>query len=284
MADNTNPSPDNGQGGNNTPPAWTTGLDAAFVGHAQNKGWDKLAPDAAARAAVQAHREIETMVGVPGDRLLKLPAANADPKEWEPVYQRLGAPKEVKEYDFSSVKDKAGNPLDDDFAKVIAQSAFSQHLSKGAAIQLAKDIVAWKDGLEAQDNTVDQAAIAQEKAKLRESWGKFFDARMLIAKQVAQKFGFDEATIGALENQVGYFNVMRALSEIGSAIGEDTFINPGKSNNGALTKEQAAARIEELKRDETWVGAPNIAGSYLGGDGAKNREFQALLKIASGEA
>lgn len=266
------------------PPVWTTGLEAEFVGHAQNKGWDKLAPDAAAREAIKAHRHAELSLGVPADRVLKLPAADAKPEDWNPVYQRLGAPKEAKEYDFSTVKDKAGNPLDADLLEALRAASFENHLSKAAAAALAQKVSGWTDAQGAKAGTIDQAKIAEEKAALRDSWGKFYDARLIVAKQVAEKFGFTGDMLDVMEGQAGFAKVMKALSDIGSAIGEDRFINPGKAANGAMTKEQAIARKAELLSDSGWVGTEKTPGSYLGGDATKNQEFQALLKIIAGDA
>lgn len=275
---NPNPSPAP------SPTSWTTGLEAEFVGHAQNKGWDKLAPDAAAREAIKAHRHAELSLGVPADRVLKLPAADAKPEDWNPVYQRLGAPKEAKEYDFSTVKDKAGNPLDADLLEALRAASFENHLSKAAAAALAQKVSGWTDAQGAKAGTIDQAKIAEEKAALRDSWGKFYDARIIVAKQVAEKFGFTGDMLDVMEGQAGFAKVMKALSDIGSAIGEDRFINPGKAANGAMTKEQAIARKAELFSDSGWVGNAKTPGSYLGGDATKNQEFMALLKIIAGDA
>jgi Fe-S cluster assembly scaffold protein SufB len=57
------------------------------------------------RAAAKQAREAREAFRRAADRLVKLPAADAKPEDLRAFYERLGAPKEAKDYDLSAVKD-----------------------------------------------------------------------------------------------------------------------------------------------------------------------------------
>jgi hypothetical protein len=61
-----------GTGSTGTTDAWHTGLDSELIGHATNRGWDKLDGKAAAQAALKAHRDAERHLGVPAEQVLRL--------------------------------------------------------------------------------------------------------------------------------------------------------------------------------------------------------------------
>ena len=80
---------------------WHQGVDADLVGAWQNKGYDLTDPAKVAVETGKAWREAEKMIGVPRDQLVRLPHNTNDPAAWRPVWERLGAPKEAKDYDFA---------------------------------------------------------------------------------------------------------------------------------------------------------------------------------------
>lgn len=261
------------------PPApatsWTTGLDADVLGHVQNTGWATKTADEAAREASKAHREAAKFIGVPADQILRLPAKGAAPEAWTPVYERLGAPKEAKDYDFSTVKFKDGSVLDAGFVEAARKAAVKVHASKEGAIDIAREMVTLIEAQETSDATTSQAALLAEKSKLRDSWGKNYDSFEVVAKRTAEVLGVAPEAITALETQIGYAAVKQMFYNIGTKIGEDSFIRklPGSENSGAMTKEQASARKLELMGDAAW------SKRYLEGGVAEEREFQSLIRI-----
>ena len=157
---NPNPNPDP-----NPPAAWHAGLDAELVGHVTNRGWDKLDPAKAAVEAAKAHREAEKYLGVPADRLVRLPANLTDPVEMKPVWQKLGAPAEAKDYDFTSVKDAAGQPIAAPLAEAIRATAFAANVPKDVATQIAATVVKHFDGVTKETNAVVEAKLASLAAR-----------------------------------------------------------------------------------------------------------------------
>ena len=258
------------------------GYDPELVGHAQNRGWDKLDPKKAALEAVKAHREASKMIGLPENRLLRLPADATDEAGWKGVWSKLGAGKEAKDYDLNEVKFTDGKALEAPFADAIKASAFKNNLPKAAAVEFAKDMVKLLEAsttAAAADNTI---KLADEQRKLVSDWGPGnMETNTIIAKAAAAKLGPQfQAAVQALEGQVGYADVMKLMHKIGTSIGEDVFLkNLTPDKSGILTKEQAVEKRKELMADSAW------SKRYLaGGDkSAEYREMQALIRIAQAE-
>lgn len=263
--------------GNPPPVAWTTGLDADLIGHAQTHGWDKLAADKAAQAALTAHREINKFTGVPVDRLVKLPAAGAQPAEWDSVYQRLGAPKEAKDYDFAPVKFKDGTALDQTAVDAIRAAAAKVHATKEGAQEIARSFIAITEAQEAAEAITSQAQALTERTALEASWGANSAAFKVVAERTASALGVDPAKFDP--NKPGYADTMKLFYTIGTKVGEDSFIRklPGEGGAiGALSKEQATARINDLKTDPDWQ-----KRYFDKGEGSpEDLEMKALIKIS----
>lgn len=261
------------------PAAWHSGIDAEFIGHAQNKGWKLDDPKEAFIAATKQARELERHFGVPPDRIVKLPPADAKPEEIRAYYQRLGAPAEAKEYDFSVVKDAAGNPIAAPLADALREAAFDRGLTKDAALVVAQKVVKAMDGVRAAESADQTAKIAEAREKLKQNWGTSFEYNKLKAMDGARKLGIDPEAVATLENVIGYAGVMEALRKIGVGTTEDTFVDRGTNTNGQVTtREGAVARKEELRKDPAWV------DRYLKGGAAEVREMTALNMMITGAA
>jgi hypothetical protein len=252
--------------------AWHTGIDAEFIGHAQNKGWKLDDPKEAFIAATKQARELERHFGVPPDRLIKLPGADAKPEEMRAIYERLGAPKEAKEYDLSAVKDES-------LAETLRASIHGAGLSKDAASAIAKAVGTALESKATAQSTVDAQKLADEKTALAANWKDKFEFNRLQAMEGARRLGISPEGVKALENQIGYAAVMEAMRKIGANTREDTFVERGLNNTGEVTtREGAVARKSELMADKVWV------DKYLKGEASAVREMTRLNSMIEGEA
>lgn len=257
--------------------AWTTGLDADLLGHAQNKGWHDKSPAEAAREVLKAHRAAEALIGLPADRVLKLPKDASDEAGWKEVWAKLGKPADPKEYDFSTVK-VGEAPLSEAQADFLRTQASALNLSKDGALQLAQAFAKREADAGVSSAADLTAKMAEEKAALAQNWGANAEANLFIAKQTALKLGVTPEQVATLEGTLGYSKVMEMFRSIGQKIGEDRFVSNGSDfNKGLMTREQAVARKAELMRDEAFT------KRYMNGDAAANREMQALLTIMVGD-
>jgi hypothetical protein len=256
---------------------WYDGADAELVGHIQTKGWHDKPANEAALAAIQAHREAEKYIGAPADRIIKLPATADDEAGWNDVYGRLGAPKDAKEYDFSSVK-VGDAEVDPGLVQFFREQAAKLHLPKDAAPSLLADYLKHQDSVGAAAAAEKTAKLAEEHKTLEANWGANQEANKYLARKGAEKLGLDAAAVDALEGVVGYAKTMEALRKVGEISGEAKFIQGnGMTRDGIMTREQATARKAELMADKVWT------EKYMNGDAAANREMTSLLTLIVGD-
>lgn len=264
------------------PTTWHQGLDADLIGHAQNKGWKLDDPKAAFEAAAKAHREAQKFVGVPTERLIRLPEKADDTEGWNGVYQRLGAPKEASEYDAASLKHADGSAPAPALVDVLRATAAAHHVAKDKFGDFAAPILKHLDGAKASETAERTAKLNAEKAELAKSWGTTPDKladhmNRLTAMQGAKRLGVDPETVALLENHVGYSKVMEMFRKIGAGTTEDTFVE-GKTNGAPATVAAAQARKSELMADQAW------AKRFTAGDSEARREMSALNQIIAGVA
>jgi hypothetical protein len=260
-------------------PAWHEGVAPEVKGFWQNKGLPLDDPKAFGTKLTELYQQAEKFIGVPPDRLVRMPAADAKPEDIRAFQQRLGAPAEAKEYDFSVVKDAAGNPLSAPLVDALREAAFDRGLTKDAALTVAQKVVKAIDGIRAAESADQTAKIAEARDKLKQNWGPNFEYNKLKAMDGARKLGISPEAVATLENVIGYADTMEALRKIGVGTSEDTFVDRGTNTNGQVTtREGAIARKAELMADHAW------AGRYLKGGAAEVREMTALNMMITGAA
>lgn len=267
-----------GAGGAGGEKPWFEPLDAEVKGYVQTRGLDKKTAAEAFVEAFKAHREAEKFIGAPANEMVRLPKDSNAP-EWQGVYERLGKPKEAKDYDFSAIKRVGDKPLDDALADTIRKAAFDANVNKEGAVRVATEVVKYLDGVETAAAATNADKLATEKKSLNDNWGTNAAANMVVAQGAVRALGVDPTAVAALEKVVGYAKVMEMFRNIGSKIGEDRFVNAGGGgNNNVMTKDQAVSEKETLMRDEAW------RGRYLKGDVEAGRKMLALNKIITGTA
>ncbi len=251
------------------------GVDPEMIGHWQNNGWDKKSAAEVAIEATKSWQAAQKYVGIPTAELVRVPKDAADEAGWARLWTRLGKPTDPKEYDFSGVKNADGTPRADGFTDFLRAQAFALNMPKDTAAAFAAKLAKWNDDQAGAAATERAAKLALEKTELAKNWGANFEANKFVAGRAAAALGVDPATVSQLEGVIGYAKIMEMFRTIGSKIGEDKFVTStqGGGAAGVMTKEQAAARIAELKADAAWVKA------YIGGDAAKTREMNALIAM-----
>lgn len=253
---------------------WHDGVEAEVLGHWQNKGWKVDDPKEVAMAATKQARELEKHFGVPADRLVKLPGADAKPEDIAAYHQRIGAPKEAKDYDLSAIKDPA-------MADSLRAAMHERGVPKDAAAAIAATVAKAQESNTTTQTTLDAGKLAEQKVALEKNWGgkdsATYQFNHLNAMEGARRLGITPEAVQALESVKGYDAVMEAMRKIGANTREDTFVERGVGGTGEVTTmEGAVARRAELKADKGWT------ERYLAGGITEKREMDRLNQMIVG--
>jgi hypothetical protein len=264
-----------GSGKETPPPAdgggkWYGNLPEADRGFIENKGYADLP------AMINSHRNLETMLGVPKERLIKLPD-KADAPEWADIHKRLGKPEKADDYTMPTGSEES-------FTKWARETFHGLNLTKAQGEQLATKIVDMV-GSEAKKKADDYAAKSHEQFEgLKKEWGQAFDHKIDQAVALSQKLGISKEQYEAMERIYGVDGWARMLdglpAKFGASMGEPEFHGSGGGGNpyGPMSPAAAQQRINELISDTGWF------QKWQGGDADAKRLWTHLNKMAIGSA
>ena len=220
------------------PASWYDGFtDPAVKMHATTKQWGT------AEDAVRSNLNLEKLIGVPQDQILKLPKSDAA-EDWNPIYDRLGRPKTPDEY-----KLEVPTGADDSYTKHVAKIMHEQGLTVKQAQAVVKGETEFVANAIAAQTEQSRVAAVADKTALDKAWGAATEKNYQVARAAAKTFGITGETIDQLQDAMGYKATMELLYNLGSKIGEDSFVSAsgGGAFNSAMTPAQAQARIKELE-------------------------------------
>jgi hypothetical protein len=246
-------------GGGGQQATWYQGIDEQYLGLAKNKGWKIDDPKEAFLSAAKAYDAAQGKFGVPPEELIRVPKVNAAPEDIKAFRQKLGVPKEAKEYDLSGVK-FAGADLEEGFATALRNGLLEAGVTKDNAATVIKPVLKWLEDSDAEENAVLTTKVTKEKDDLDRSWGANKDKNEFIAKsflgKLATAAGIPAADAVAAWDAlskiggVGAAAAMKLLLAGGIATGEDRYVDGGaRGSNMPLSREGALARIDALKKD-----------------------------------
>lgn len=244
---------------------WLTGAPDDISGYVQNKGW-KTPID-----AVDGYRNLEKHMGVPADKLLRLPDWDkADKVELDQFFGKLGRPSDPNGYSIKPPEGQSGELSD--WAKPVFHEA-------GLTDRQAKVITdKWNEyisGSKVKQDEALQQSIAQQNEELRREWGSAYDQELGSAKNAAIALGMKQEQIDKLENSLGFSGLMKMMANIGKRIGEDKFVSgEGVGGNGAMTPAMAKSRIQQLQGDKEFT------AKYLAGNVQSKAEMERLHAFA----
>jgi hypothetical protein len=275
-----------------TAPWYAARKDDEFSGIVQNRGLDKKTADEAAFEFYKAHRSAEKLLSErfgtdDRSRVLLTPKPDASEAEKNAFYEKLGRPQKPEEYDFKDIKFPDGTELDDNFSGFLRNAAFKANVSKDGAQQIAREMVQYLDKIDQAEAAENSAKLVAEKEALKKSWGPNFEANEFVAnqgfKKIVEAGGLTaeqaQTALKALGDNVGAGATAKFLHAAGVAFGEHKYVaNSTQGNQGIMSREQATARMAELRKDATWTKA------FSSGDVKARSEFDALTAMmADGE-
>jgi hypothetical protein len=239
----------------------------------ENRGVTKLDEKAALSNLTSGFRSAEKHIGVPHEKLLRLPDFDkADRTELDQFYNKLGRPADPKQYEIPVPE---GTPTD------FAEAARAKFHELGLTAKQAKALTEWNNtyGQESEAKALEtyKNTVAQQDAKLKSEWGAAYDAEMAAAKRAAAGLGLKADQIEALEKVMGYEGVIRMMSNAGKKLGEDSFVsNSSQQGFGVMTPQQASEKINTLMKDT------DFSKKYLAGNADARNEMARLHRMKVG--
>jgi hypothetical protein len=247
----------------------------ADIGDESLRGMAELKKFDTPEKALDAYVKLEKHIGVPPDRLLKLPEA-PDAPEWAAIHERLGfaAPADAKEYEL-----QVPEGFNADYAAAVAAKAKELGIPKRMLQGLADfNNTFVKTALDAEEKAQAQAHDAAM-AELRVEWGGNFDTSIALSQRAEEsiktELGVGEDTLLAWQNAdpKAYHKL---LAYQASKMGEHAHVSgTPPQNTSAMSPEAAKVRISQLAADPAWFARWN------GGDAAAQAEWKALNATAA---
>lgn len=264
------------QNGGGSGDPWYKGADEATTTYIKNKAWDSPLK------TVESYKSLETVFGAEkaGRELLVLPdAKTAKPEDWNPVYDKLGRPKDPTGYTWSDKSDK----------DIIATAAPVFH-KIGLNPTQATALETWYN-----DTITQQSKLADEKFEtdstnemtaLKREMGNAYDDKVLLAKQATKQAGLSVDELTGIERIIGSGKLMKMLMGFGDLLREGRSPDEGGAHapqgggQYTMTPDQAKQKMNELKLDSDFMAkylSPNNGVRKLAID-----RMEALQKIATG--
>lgn len=232
------------------PGSWMAGFSDEMKGYISTKGFKDPGTMA------DSYRNLEKLIGVPQERVMKLPEKfyGDDGKltpEGRQIYERLGAPKDPKEYGLDKLIPKEGGDpkLMEHFSGVFQEAG----VPKSAA---EKIVSSWNEYQAQQTTVMKEAALQKFKdsnAALVKDWGAAFEQNTQIAIEGKKRMGHDDKTVDALSTVLGHAETMKLYRQLGSAVGESAFVSGRAAPTGPVDPSTARAQIAALKSDRAFV-------------------------------
>jgi len=239
-------------------------IDQVTVGFWQNKGIDPSDPVAVASKLTEFYRNSERFVGAPPEEMIRIPKPNAAESDIRAYWSRIGVPMEAKDYDLSGVKLSDGADLDPAFVDMFRSAAHASRVPKDQATGLMTALIKHMEANDAAELAERTAQVKAEREALDKNWGTNKAYNQAIANRALEDLGkaaglTPEQTKKAWDalsevGGVGASYAMEMLRTIGAKLGEAPFIagQGQNNNNGVMSKSQALAEIESLKKDRAF--------------------------------
>lgn len=251
---------------------WTAGLDDTWKGYVGVKGWE------GPQQMLESYKNLEGHIGVPSERIVKLPGEDAEDGAWDKVYAQMGRPEAANGYEINLPE---GMDMDEARSGVIREAAFKAGLTPSQLNILAEADAGFMKEVSDNATASSKAAASSADVELRKEWGAGYDKNANSVEIAAQEFNMSEDQLSALRTAMGPVEAMKFMANIGNKVGaEDGYEGNRDESRGfnSFTPAEAKAQIEELNLN------PEFMKKYMAGDSAALTRMTHLHSLAHGGA
>lgn len=198
--------------------------------------------------ALRGFLAVQPLIGA--DKII-LPSKDAKPEEWhERVFDRLGRPKDPKEYPIpTDLQIPEDLPIDD---KLIENFRLEAH-KLGILPQQFQGIYKWfmNENISRYNdhNALSTKTRDDAETKLRTEWGAAYGQNLALARKVLDSFG--DKDLGGWLTKHGLNNdpsFVKMMAKVGQSMSEGQLV--GKPRGLTKTPEEAKEEINRIKSDE----------------------------------
>jgi len=218
---------------------WKDGFPDEIKNHPSMENLDGV--EALAKSWVNAQKLI-------GKEKLPLPTGADDKEGWNMVFSRLGRPEKAEGYEINKEGVPTEVSIDDNFIKVLRETAFTLGLNPIQTQGLFDWWVGTEKGTITQMGETDLATRQAAETELRTDWGKAYDQNVKLATTVISKFGGKDVQKLLSSGYANDPTNIRLLATIGKAISEDTDLL-GEGGLPTHTPAEAQIEIDRIKGD-----------------------------------
>lgn len=251
------------------------------VGYVKNKGWDG---NDGPLKAIESYRNLEKFQGVPPEQLLKLPKDPSEAGAMDPIYERLGRPKDPKDYgEFKAEGVEVDANRLGHFDKVF----HGMGLNKAQRDAAVKATIEYESGVQAEYAKALDAAQAAQMNTLKQEWGTQFEERAELGRRAVKAFlpeGVNkDELLNAMEGALGSANMLKMFSNMADKANlKEGLINDSQGRSFGYSPEQAKSDMSILKAEVQ--GNKERLAAFNEGKGADYEKMQRLMKVAHGIA
>jgi hypothetical protein len=246
----------------------------ASIGDESLRGLAELKKFESPEKVLSAYANLEKHMGVPPERLLRLPET-PDAPEWAQIKARIPG--------FETPEDAAGYelPIPEGFNTDYAAAVAAKAKELGVPKSMLKGLAEFNN--EFVKRALDAEELAQKQAydtamaELRVDWGGQYDTTMALSKRaedaIKAELGVDDDTLLAWQN-ANPKAYHKLLAYQGSKLGEHQRVDGGQNTPiGTMSPEAAKVKIKALAEDPAWFDRWNA------GDAAARKEWSDLNAI-----
>ncbi len=218
---------------------WRDGLSQENRDHGAIKDFKTV--NDLAQSHIHAQKMLGSSVQVPGEL--------ATQDDWNKFYTKTGRPQDPNAYDFTVVKAPEGFTIADELVSGFRTAAHNSGLNQQQASNLMDWYVKASQGqLQAAQQQTATAKQAATQA-LREDWGGDYDRNAQAVNTALNRFFPEHLQQQIMEVALTNADFAKALSDIGSRMGEDTTAGIKSASTSKDRRSEIEAELKTLRHD-----------------------------------